>query len=101
MSAFAYWILQHSILSQDGCDSVLARAIGADRKGKASLLLYASAIGLAFLHPAIAWSLYLLVAILWLVPDRRIERALREQEGPDIRHGRGKKPGGIPTGLTG
>ena len=79
MSAFAYWILQHSILSQDGCDSVLARAIGADRKGKASLLLYASAIGLAFLHPAIAWSLYLLVAILWLVPDRRIERALREQ----------------------
>ncbi len=76
LAAIAYYILQGRILAQEGPDSVLARAVGADWKGKLSPVLYAVAIPSAFLHPAIAGGIYVLVALIWLIPDRRIERAL-------------------------
>jgi uncharacterized membrane protein len=72
----AYYILQHTIITMQGRDSVLRAAIGSDWKGKLSLVAYAAAIPAAFWSPAIAWAIYVLVALLWLVPDRRIERVL-------------------------
>jgi len=76
MAAVAYWILQRSIIAAQGPDSLLARAIGRDFKGKVSPLIYAIAIPLAFLKPWIAQTLYVVVALMWLIPDRRIERVL-------------------------
>lgn len=78
MAAIAYTILTASLIRRHGHDSVLARAIGRDFKGRISLLCYAVAIPLAFVHPAISGALYHLVAIIWLVPDRRIEHALTQ-----------------------
>ncbi len=79
MAAIAYYVLQLRIVAADGPSSVLARALGRDLKGKASLALYAPAIGLAFVSPAAAGAIYVLVALIWLVPDRRIERALARE----------------------
>jgi uncharacterized membrane protein len=76
-AAFAYWILQQCIIASEGPTSTLRQAIGADWKGKASLLLYAAAIGLSFVSIPAAQFLYVAVASLWLVPDRRIEKRLR------------------------
>jgi uncharacterized membrane protein len=76
MAAIAYLILQRQLLRSEGPRSLLARAVGSDRKGKVSLLFYLLAIGAAFLHPGISVLLYALGALLWLIPDRRIERAL-------------------------
>ena len=76
MAAGAYLLLQRLIIAGQGRDSLLASAIGADWKGKLSFVLYFVAIPLAFAIPWIAIGLYALVALLWLVPDRRIERAL-------------------------
>ena len=76
MAAIAWWILQQRIIATDGEESLLARALGGDWKGKLSPLLYLTAILLA---PFVRWvslGLYALVAVLWLIPDRRIERAL-------------------------
>ena len=70
----AYMILQRTIIAAQGDDSKLARAIGSDRKGKASLVLYLAAIPLAFAQPLISDAIYVIVALVWLVPDRRIER---------------------------
>ena len=78
MAGVAYYILQHAIIAQQGPGSVLAAAIGRDWKGKLSLVLYAVAIPLAFVNPWIASGLYIFVALLWLIPDRRIERVLEE-----------------------
>jgi uncharacterized membrane protein len=78
MAAIAYYILQQTIIRQQGRDSLLAAALGKDWKGKLSPILYLSAIGLSFLKPWIATALYVLVALIWLVPDRRIERALTQ-----------------------
>ncbi len=78
MAAIAYLILQTAIIRQQGKDSVLARAVGGDIKGKLSALTYLSAILLAFLSPWLANALYVLVALIWLVPDRRIARVLKE-----------------------
>ncbi len=80
MAAMAYWLLQHAILAQEGPHSVLRAAIGRDRKGRLSPILYAIAIPVAFLHPWMAGALYVLVALIWLVPDRRIERQLPQAE---------------------
>jgi len=74
LAAIAYLLLQHAILRQEGPDSTLAVAVGRDRKGKISPLLYAIAIPVAFLHPWMAGALYVVGALTWLVPDRRIER---------------------------
>lgn len=71
-AALAYTLLSACIVSLKGNERV-AHAIGSDRKGKMSLLLYISAVGLAFVHPFIADALYITVALIWLVPDRRIE----------------------------
>jgi uncharacterized membrane protein len=76
MSGFAYWILQGAIVRVPGGNQLLAEAIGGDLKGKLSLLFYSAAIGLCFVHPWIACALYALVALMWLIPDSRIERAL-------------------------
>ena len=76
MSAIAYWILQRTILAALGPDSVLHRAIGRDLKGKLSPFLYVLAIVLAFVNQWLSDALYVLVALIWLVPDRRIERTL-------------------------
>jgi uncharacterized membrane protein len=76
MAAIAYWILQREILLGEGPDSLLATALGSDIKGKLSPVLYLIAIPLAFVHSGIAGGLYVLVALMWLVPDRRIERVL-------------------------
>ena len=81
MAAIAYWLLQQSIIRVEGRSSVLRRAVGSDWKGKASPLLYLSAIGATAWLPWVAQAIYVGVAILWLVPDRRIEHALREHGG--------------------
>lgn len=76
LSGFAYKLLQNALIAANGKDSVLARAIGGDFKGYVSLAIYAIAIGLAFVNPWISGALYVTVAAIWLVPDRRIERLL-------------------------
>lgn len=76
MAAISYFLLQRSIIAADGPDSVLARAVGSDWKGKLSPILYVVAMIAAFRAHWIAQVLYVVVALLWLIPDRRIERAL-------------------------
>jgi uncharacterized membrane protein len=76
MAAIAYWILQRAIIASQGSDSLLARAVGRDFKGKLSPVLYALAILAAFFEQWFAGAIYVLVALMWLVPDRRIERVL-------------------------
>jgi uncharacterized membrane protein len=76
MAAISYWLLVRAIIAREGQDSVLARAIGKDFKGNVSVVIYVVAIPAAFLSEWIAQALYVLTAVLWLVPDRRIERAL-------------------------
>ena len=78
MAAIAYWILQHTIIASQGESSLLARAVGRDIKGKLSPFLYAIAILTAFIEQWIAGAIYVFVALMWLVPDRRIERVLSE-----------------------
>jgi uncharacterized membrane protein len=80
-AAIAWYILQSCILSHEGSDSKLAVALGSDFKGKLSPIFYFIAIPAAFYRPWIAACLYIAVALLWLVPDRRIERAV-SQNGP-------------------
>ncbi len=75
-AAIAYRILQRAIIIEEGPDSLMGKAIGRDVKGNLSPLIYVVAIASALLSPWIAGALYLLVALIWLVPDRRIERAL-------------------------
>ena len=77
-AAVAYTILQSRIIAVDGNESVLARAVQKDRKGKLSLVLYASAVGLAFVNPWISDLIYVAVALIWLVPDRRFEKLVHE-----------------------
>ncbi len=74
MPSIAYLLLQKAIVTAEGRGSVLARALGADLKGKISPALYAAAIALAFLDPRISDAIYVLVALIWFVPDRRIEK---------------------------
>ena len=78
MSAIAYTILQTMIVAQEGPNSVLAKAVGKDEKGKLSMLLYVVAIPSAFIHEWISDAIYILVALIWLIPDRRIESKLGE-----------------------
>lgn len=87
MAAIAYWLLQRAILAHQGHDSVLAAAIGNDLKGKLSPLMYLLALPLAFVRPWIAGGIYVLVALIWLVPDRRIERVLQAKAAASHRSG--------------
>jgi uncharacterized membrane protein len=74
MAAIAYYVLQRTIVRHQGAHGALAKALGRDVKGKISPVLYLAAIGLAFVLPWISYTLYVLVALMWLVPDRRIEK---------------------------
>jgi uncharacterized membrane protein len=76
MPAIAYYLLQKAILRNQGPNSTLAKALGRDIKGKISPLLYLAAVFLAFVDPIISGAIYVFVALMWLIPDRRIERAL-------------------------
>ena len=76
LAAVAYWVLQRTIIRSQGPNSVLARAVGRDVKGKLSPLFYALAIPAAFVNQWIAGALYVAVALIWLLPDRRIERVV-------------------------
>jgi uncharacterized membrane protein len=80
MAAVAYWILQQLIIASQGPDSILKKAVGGDWKGKLSPILYAVAILVAFWWQWVSLSLYVFVALLWLIPDRRIENMLRNAE---------------------
>jgi uncharacterized membrane protein len=76
LAAIAYFTLTRTLISHHGQDSTLANALGRDLKGKLSVLIYAVAIPLAFATSWLACTLYVLVAVMWLVPDRRIEKTL-------------------------
>jgi uncharacterized membrane protein len=80
LAAISYYVLQLTIIRSQGEGSVLAAAVGRDWKGKVSPALYASAIPLAFVHPAISGALFAAVALIWLLPDRRIERHVAPAE---------------------
>jgi len=73
MPAIAYTLLQQAIMRKQGAQSVLAKAIGADTKGKLSMALYIAGAAVAFLSPPVSIAIYVLVAVIWLIPDRRIE----------------------------
>jgi uncharacterized membrane protein len=77
-AAIAYFLLSQSLLAHHGKESTLARALGRDFKGKISVVIYAAAIVLSFLQPWLAIVLYVAVAIMWLMPDRRIEKVLNQ-----------------------
>ena len=78
LAACAYWILSRSLISHHGEDSMLARAVGSDTKGRISIVLYAVAIPVAFVWNWVAVALYVVVALIWVLPDRRIEKSLRQ-----------------------
>jgi uncharacterized membrane protein len=78
LAGCAYYLLSRLLIARHGTDSQLARAVGNDFKGRASLGLYALAVVLAFQVPLASCALYVAVAIMWLVPDRRIEKVLAE-----------------------
>jgi uncharacterized membrane protein len=80
MAAIAYFILQHLIIASQGTNSLLKKAVGSDFKGKLSPVLYMIAIAISFLAQWISQGLFILVALIWLVPDQRIEKALVDKE---------------------
>ncbi len=79
MSGVAYFILSRNLIKLHGKDSKLAKAVGRDNKGILSLVFYTAAIPLAFVHTGISMGLYVLVAMMWFIPDRRIEKKLMEE----------------------
>jgi uncharacterized membrane protein len=81
MAAIAYYILSRRIICHHGSNSTLGKAVGRDKKGLLSLLLYAIALPLVYVHSYVTLGLYLTVALIWLIPDRRIEKVLHD-EGP-------------------
>jgi hypothetical protein len=80
MAGIAYFILQQAIIASQGPTSVLHKAIGGDWKGKVSPLLYVAGIASSVFSSWAAQAIYVFVALLWLIPDRRIEHALRQTE---------------------
>ena len=76
MPAIAYFVLQGRIVQANGADHVLADALGRDVKGKISFVICVAGIGLAYVHPFLGCAAYVLLALLWLIPDRRIERTI-------------------------
>jgi len=76
MPAVAYYLLQKAIVHREGAHSLLAQALGRDVKGKLSVVLYAASIVVAFIYPWASIAVYVLVALMWLAPDRRIEKAI-------------------------
>jgi len=86
-AAIAYLILQRTIIRSQGSESMLAAAVGNDKKGKISPFLYLSAVPLAFVHPGISGALYAAVALIWLLPDKRIERVVAAERGDEMMRG--------------
>jgi len=84
MNALSYTFLARLLIRQAGDNSALAEAIGEDWKGRISLVIYAVAIGVAFINSLIAFAMYALVAVIWFIPDPRIEEKVRKGEVPDI-----------------
>ena len=80
MPAIAYYLLQIAIVRRHGPEGALAKALGSDFKGKVSPVLYVAAIAVAFIAPWISHAIYVLVALMWLIPDRRIEKAISNKE---------------------
>ena len=80
LAALAWWVLQRAIITAQGPRSLLKRAVGTDYKGNISPVLYALGVLIAFRSPAASQGLYLLVALLWLIPDRRIERVVTKEQ---------------------
>jgi TMEM175 potassium channel family protein len=80
LAGCAYYLLSRVLIAEHGADSALAAAVGRDSKGVASVLIYVAAIPLAFVEPRVSCGLYVVVAILWLVPDRRIEATLASRD---------------------
>lgn len=78
MPAIAYYLLQRAIIRRNGADSALATALGSDLKGKMTMALYVAAIAIAFALPWLAHAIYVIVSLVWLIPDQRIEKALNE-----------------------
>jgi uncharacterized membrane protein len=78
LAAIAYWLLERAIIAQQGRDSLLATALGKDWKAKLSLVLYASGTGLAFVNEWLACGMYVVVAVMWFIPDPRIEQQLKK-----------------------
>jgi uncharacterized membrane protein len=76
MCAIAFYVMERTIVAAQGADSPLKRAVGGDFKGRLSPVLYLSGVALAFYMPAISYALYAIVAAMWLVPDRRVEKAM-------------------------
>ena len=76
MAGVAYYFLTHSLIHRHGASSPLARAVGRDAKGKISVVLYLAAIAVAFANRWVALAMYVTVAVVWLIPDRRIEREI-------------------------
>jgi uncharacterized membrane protein len=79
MNSIAYYILVRCLLKANGKDSTLAKALGSDLKGKVSTVIYAVGIAIAFINTWVSLALYMIVAIMWLVPDSRIEKKLEEE----------------------
>ncbi|HEX4294436.1 MAG TPA: TMEM175 family protein [Rhizomicrobium sp.] len=79
MCAIAFYVMERTIVAAQGADSPLKRAVGGDFKGRLSPVLYLSGVALAFYMPAISYALYAFVAAMWLVPDRRVEKAMAEK----------------------
>jgi uncharacterized membrane protein len=78
MAAIAYYILSRTLIRHHGRDSALATAVGNDFKGRISIVFYVAAIGISFWNRWAALGIYVLVAVMWLIPDRRIEKTLSE-----------------------
>jgi uncharacterized membrane protein len=76
MPAIAYYLLEKAILRREGADSILAQAVGSDIKGKLSVVFYVAGVMLAFIYPWASVAFYVLVALMWLAPDRRIEKVI-------------------------
>jgi hypothetical protein len=81
MAAIAYYVLQQIIIASQGEDSLLKRAVKGDWKGKLSPVLYLLAIGASFVSQWLSLAIYAAVAVIWFVPDRRIERVFAPEEG--------------------
>jgi len=80
LAAIAYFILVRALLSLHGSESLLASALGSDFKGKISIVIYLVGIALAFVNNWLAWTVFVLVAVMWLVPDKRIEKRIKHAE---------------------
>lgn len=81
MAGIAYYILAHSLIDLHGKNSTLAEAFGRDRKGIASVLIYIAGIGVSIINPWLGFAVYALVAVIWFIPDKRIEKKMVGEKG--------------------